>query len=98
MNTLEFDKHKETLDTLLIEGVLTLRNGSAEVFFDDVGIVQKIVIKRQKRKEPGRDLQILHNKNTSVSLEYDGDAVLQKIEYETKWRRPKLTPTPKASQ
>ena len=94
--TSEFDRYKETLDTLLSEGVLALRNGSAEIFFDDVGIVQQIIIKRRKRKEEGKDLIVLHTKKTNASLDYDGNGILQQIIYTTKWQR-KLTPTPQAS-
>lgn len=97
MNTQMFDKYKETLNTLAIEGVLDLRNGSAELFFDDVGILQEIILKRRKRKEPNKDLQILHKIKTNASLDYDGEGVLQQIVYTTKWRR-KLPPIQKASQ
>lgn len=96
MNTESFDKFRETLDTLHSEGVLGLRNGSAEIFFDDIGLIQEIILKRKKRKEPGRDLQILHTQRTRAALDYDGDGVLQQIEYTTKWRR--TLPKPKASQ
>lgn len=89
------DAFKETLDTLVSEGVLGLRNGSAELFFDDVGILQEIVLKKKKRKEPGRELQILHTTRTRAALDYDGQGVLQQIEYTTKWRR--TLPTQKAS-
>lgn len=83
------DKFKETLNTLLQEGVLGLTNGSAELFFDDVGVLQEIVLKRKKRKESGRELQILHTVKTNVSLDYDGDGIRQQIVYTTKWRRPR---------
>lgn len=91
-----FDKFKETLDTLYQEGVLGLRNGSAELFFDDIGLLQEIVLKKKKRKEPGRELQILHTTRTRAALDYDGQGVLQQIEYTTKWRR--TLPKPTASQ
>lgn len=92
-----FDRFKETLDTLLIEKVLGLRNGSAELFFDDVGILQEIVLKKRKRKEPERELQILHSSKTHAELDYDEHGILKQIVYTTKWRR-KLPPIPQASQ
>lgn len=98
MNTEKFDRFVETLDTLLIENVLGLRNGSAELFFDDVGILQEIVLKRRKRKEPDRELKILHSAKTHAELDYDENGILKQIVYTTKWRRPKLPPTTQASQ
>lgn len=83
------DAYKETLDTLLSEGILGLKNGSVELFFDDVGILQEFILKRRKRKEPNRDLQILHKIKTNASLDYDGEGILQQIVYTTKWRRPR---------
>lgn len=92
----EFDKRKEALDTLTSEGVFDLRNASAEIFFDDVGLIQEIVMKRRKRKEPNRELIILHTKKTHAELDYDEQGTLQQIVYTTKWRR-KLPPTSQAS-
>jgi len=83
------DKFGETLDILQQEGVLGLKNGSAELFFDDIGLLQEIVLKRRKRKEAGKELIVIHKIKTNASLDYDGDGTLQQIVYTTKWRRPR---------
>lgn len=80
----------DTIDILKREGVLDVKNGSVELHFDDVGILQEITFRKKRRRRSGEDLKILTQKNGRSIADYDNDGVIQHITYETKWRRPKF--------
>lgn len=84
---MSIDTTQETLDTLKAQGVFDIKNGSAELFFDDIGILQQIVFKKKKRKEPQHDLKVYTTHNGTAICNYDNDGTLQQITYETKWKR-----------
>lgn len=78
----------EVIQTLQDQGVFNIRNGSAEVFFDDVGQVQKIMyrIKKVRRDLP---LEVREIKRGTAIAHFDGAGVMQKVIYETEWKREK---------
>lgn len=73
----------DELETL---GVLNVRDGSAEVFFDDVGVVQKVVFRKRKRPREGEPFTIQHSKGQAVA-DFDANGELRAVVYETTWRR-----------
>lgn len=86
---MSIDTNKDTLDTLEAQGILDIRNGSAELFFDDIGLIQQIIFRKKKRKEPHKDLKVYNQNNGTAILNYDNDGTLQQIVYETRWKRNK---------
>lgn len=68
-------------------GVFDVRNGSAELFFDDEGIIQQIVYRKNKRKREGEEFQVLGVKGGKATANYHPDGTLLQVTYETTWRR-----------
>lgn len=73
-------------------GAFNIKNGSVEVFFDDVGIIQKVIIRERGRKRNGEDFKILNKPNTKVTANFNMDGLLGQVEYERHiYTRNKLT-------
>lgn len=73
-------------------GVLNIKDGSVEVFFDDVGIIQKLIVRERRRKRSGEDFEIRAKANTKVTANYNLEGVLSQVEYEKHiYTRNKLT-------
>lgn len=81
----------DTLDILKEQGILNLKNGSAELFFDDEGLLQKLIIRKRRRKREGEILKIIPPKKGNVIANYNHESLLLHITYETEWCRPKKT-------
>jgi hypothetical protein len=81
------DSLKQLLDILSVQGVFTLTNGSAELHFDDEGLVQEIWIKRKRRRRHGESLTVRPIKNGNVVASFNPDAEIAHITVETKWIR-----------
>lgn len=64
-----------------------MKDGSVELFFDDLGIVQQIVYRPKRRRRAGEKLEIHSVKNGKVIANYDNDGTLQYIVKETTWKR-----------
>lgn len=79
----------DSIDILKNQNVFNLKNASAELFFDDEGILQKITFRQRRRRRQGEELYVKNIKNGRAITDYDNDGVLQHITYETEWRRPK---------
>jgi len=72
------------------QGVLKLKNASAELHFDDEGILQEITFRQKRRRRQGENLTIHQTHNGSATAHYDNDGIIQHIIYETKWRKPRV--------
>lgn len=68
-------------------GAFDIKDGSVELFFDDVGIVQKIVYRRRKRRRDGEVFEVRSLEKGSATAEFDKDGILQTVVYETFWKR-----------
>lgn len=81
----------QTIKLLKDKGALDIKDGSVEVFFDDLGIVQEIIFRRKKvRRDPKFEvLQGEHVKKGKAQAFFDPNGVLQKVIYETFWKREK---------
>lgn len=80
---------EDILKTLVEQKVLELRNGSAELFFDDVGILQEIVFRTKRRRRTGELLNV-KGLTTGTALADYKDGIIEQVRYETKWRRPRV--------
>lgn len=78
----------ETIKTLKQLGIFELKNASAELHFDDEGILQEITFRKKRRRREGEDLQLFKQKNGRSIADYDSNGIIQHITYETKWRKP----------
>lgn len=74
-------------DELKKLGVFDVKDGSVELFFDDVGIVQKIIYRKRKRRRDGEVFEVRSLTKGSAVAEFDKDGVLQTVVYETFWKR-----------
>lgn len=77
-----------TIEILKEHGVFELKNASAELHFDDVGILQGITLRKKRRRRQGEDLKVYAQKSGRVIADYDPSGVLQHITIETVWKRP----------
>lgn len=77
------------IEKQIFDEVMSTRDGSVELFFDDVGIVQQIVYRRKRRKREGESIQVFNIRNGTAIANFDNDGNLQKIVYETVWKRKK---------
>jgi hypothetical protein len=68
-------------------GVFDIKNGSAELFFDDEGKLQQIVYRKKRRRREGENLVIHGTTSGTVLANYDNDGTLQVITVETTWKR-----------
>ena len=73
------------IDTLEERGFFSIRNGSAEIFIDDIGLIQKIISKKRRRRRAGEELKILSVKNGKSITSYDKDVNIGDIVYESTW-------------
>ena len=80
---------EDTLQTLKDQGVFNVKDGSVELFLDDEGKVQQIVyrIKKVKRDTP---LVVREIKRGTAIAHFDGSGIMQKVIYETFWKRKDL--------
>lgn len=78
---------EETIQILIEQKLFDLKNGSAELHFDDEGLLQEIVFKRKRRKREGESLTIFGVQNGKSLANYDKNGIIQQITYETQWRR-----------
>lgn len=85
----ELDVLMSTIDTLIITKTLAMKDGSAELFFDDVGLVQQIIFRKKAKKRDGQELEIRPVLSGTATSHFDLFGKLQKIIYETVWRRNK---------
>lgn len=67
-------------------GVFDLKDGSVELFFDDVGIVQKIIYRKRKRRKDD-EFEVRSLVKGTAMAEFDANGVLQTVLYETMWKR-----------
>lgn len=81
---------KQAIKDLLEQGFFRTRNGSVEVFFDDISVVQKLVFRRKRRKRENEELKIYKQTNGKATGHYDRHGELMVVEYETEWVRPKV--------
>lgn len=81
-------KMQQIIETLKQLGVFDLKNSSAELHFDDEGILQEITFRKKRRRREGEELQLYKQKNGRSIADYDNNGIIQHITYETKWRRP----------
>lgn len=75
------------------KGFFNIKDGSAEVFFDDLGQIQQIIFKNKRRKRVGEKLIVFATNNGSAIQHFDKDGDTTLIEYTHIWRRkfdPKL--------
>lgn len=72
----------EQIDLLKNNGFFDVKNGSVEVFFDDVGIIQKLIVRERGRKRNGEDFKILNKPNTKVTANFNMEGQLGQVEYE----------------
>lgn len=79
----------DTIQLLKDHGVLDMKDGSVELFFDDVGKVQQIIyrVKKVKRDTP---LVVREIKRGTAIAHFDGEGIMQKVIYETFWKRGKV--------
>lgn len=70
-------------------GVFEIKNGSAELFFDDEGILQQVVYRKNKRKRQGEEFKVLDLKGGKATANYSPDGLLLQVTYETTWKRGK---------
>lgn len=68
-------------------GVFEIKNGSAELFFDDEGILQQVIYRRNKRKRQGEIFNILPIAGGKAVANYSPDGLLLQVVYETTWKR-----------
>lgn len=74
-------------------GVFDIKNGSAELFFDDEGVLQQVIYRKNKRKRQGELFKVLDVQGGKAIANYSPDGILLQVTYETTWRRKKnLTP------
>lgn len=81
------DEVQAAINLLVSKGVFLVRNGSAEIFFDDIGCIQKIMYRLRRRKRKDEDLLILPVSSGKALGHYGKDNELLLIEYETEWTR-----------
>lgn len=69
-------------------GVLDVRNGSVELFFDDEGLIQKAIFRERKRKPEGERITV-HEKPGAVcaKVDFTPEGLIGAITYERVWRR-----------
>lgn len=87
---------KEIIDKLFVQRVFNISNGSAELFFDDIGELAEIRCKKKRRRREGETLKVLDMKNGSATAHYNQDGQINSIEYETIWKRKFDTGLPSA--
>jgi hypothetical protein len=75
------------MDELLKLGVFEIKNGSAELFFDDEGILQQVIYRKKRRRVQGETLNVHGTRSGTVLANYDNDGTLQVITVETSWKR-----------
>lgn len=68
-------------------GVFDIKSGSAELFFDDEGILQQVVYRKNKRKRQGEEFKVLDLKGGKATANYSPDGLLLQVTYETTWKR-----------
>lgn len=70
--------------------VFEIRDGSAEVFFDDVGVIQQIVYRIKKVKHEGEPLELRSLPRAHNAMAYfDPTGTVKKIVYESTWKKSK---------
>lgn len=81
----------DTINLLKEKGVLDVKDGSVEIFFDDVGVIQELIfrMKKVRRDQPLEVRAGPHVKKGKAFAFFDPNGVLQKVIYETFWRREK---------
>lgn len=76
------------MDELKELGVLDMKNGSVELFYDDEGVLQQVIYRRNKRKRQGDTMfTVLPVAGGKAIANYTHDGVLSQVVYETIWRR-----------
>lgn len=83
----DIDTYKNIIDTLVRKGVFDIKNGSAEIFFDDIGELQEIRYRNKRRRKTAETLKIFDIKNGTTKLSYDPQGILMQIDYETVWKK-----------
>lgn len=75
------------MDELKELGVFDIKNGSAELFFDDEGILQQVIYRKKRRRVQGETLNVQGTHSGTVLANYDNDGTLQVLTIETTWKR-----------
>lgn len=75
------------MDELSKLGVFDIKNGSAELFFDDEGKLQQVIYRQKRRRVQGENLSVHGTKSGTVLANYDHDGTLQVLTIETTWKR-----------
>lgn len=76
-------------------GVFDIKNGSAELFFDDEGKLQQIIYRKKRRRNQGESLVVQGTHSGTVLANYDHDGTLQVLTIETTWKRKLAQPLAK---
>ncbi len=77
----------QLLELLNAQGVLFMKNGSADLHFDDEGLIQEIHFKKRRRKRDGERLQVIPVKRGNVTASFSPDGEIGSLTVETKWIR-----------
>lgn len=75
------------MDELQNLGVFDVKNGSVELFFDDEGILQQIIYRKNHRKREGEDFSIRPISMGKITANYGPNDTLAQVIYETTWKR-----------
>lgn len=68
-------------------GVLDIKNGSAELFFDDEGVLQQIIYRKNHRRREGEPFEIRALSMGKITANYGPNDTLAQVIYETTWKR-----------
>lgn len=77
----------EQLKIALEEGVFDIKNGSAKLYFDDEGLLQRIDFEKNYRKREGEPFTVRPVTGGKAHAHYGHDSVLLQVVYETTWKR-----------
>ena len=77
------------IDEQLLKDIMSTRDGSVELFFDDIGLVQQVIFRRKRKKREGETIEVFSIKNGTAIANFDHEGNLQRVLYETIWKRKK---------
>ncbi len=78
---------REFMDIVVGQGIHTMRDGSAELHFDDEGLLQEICLKQKRRRRAGEQLTILPRQRANITAAFDPQGEIGHLTIETKWIR-----------
>lgn len=78
---------EDTIKILMETGALSMKNGDAHLFFDDVGLLQEIVFRNKRRRASGESLVLKGLPDFGTATAHYFQGAIEQVTYETRWRR-----------